>query len=413
MASITYNGVSLPFPLHTSFQQEAVYDEVGQTDRIYTKFDITVQALINTDYQSSIIAGIAANSPPSTIMKAIRQRLLQQRKQLVITSNGVDLIPAAMTGNAGTIDAKNGPQPQYCHITALTEETYLISWKVIAHYWENNTLATPNVNDPGDNVLFNRWTEDVTIDECNYSKIHRNGTFAIRSDNLSADMADDLRAEMANVSIPDGFKRESARYTVSPDGLRLHYDIVDKEVFRQPPKPAFKAEGTYRETTTLYGFNRTGTISLTLTGSKESTQTDLLNAAIQIAVFKMSTGVLGTNARLSIFQQGDIEIQLYENRVKVSMTCWMPPAVGNSTPPSNATLPENVQKIQNAWTTNRIINEEAHAGTGPPAVGLRGNTNGANWLLRAAAFYDPSIPNHSLGIDRQVTPNDGQIGTTG
>jgi hypothetical protein len=49
MSLVTYNGVVLPYPMHSQFSQEAVKDESG-TDWMYLKFDIAVQCVVSSDY---------------------------------------------------------------------------------------------------------------------------------------------------------------------------------------------------------------------------------------------------------------------------------------------------------------------------------------------------------------------------
>lgn len=412
MSSVSYGGINLPFPFHTQFDQAAVYDDVGHTDRIYTKFDIHVQCIINTNYATSISASLPANANPATIMKGIRQTLLTPRMQLQITVGGVDLIPANQGANVGTVDARNGPMPQSCAINQITETTFLVTWHVIAHYWENNTAAAPNTNNAGDNVLFNRWTETVDIDECNYSKITRKGTFTIRSDNFEANPVDVYREQMANLPIPKGCKRISSHYEVAADGLSISYQVVDQEVFIQPPSPAFKAQGKYTETTTPMGRspNRTAHCEVELTGSKTSLMSDLLGAAMIIAVNKLNTQAQLNSSQIAMMTMGKIEQELWENKVKVQIDCMLTPAVNRARPGRNRQPRQAAARdLISRFTNTRVLSRPTPETKVPPPVSVRGTAIG--WVLHAAAYYDPSLLNHKIDErTRQVTPGD-EIGT--
>ena len=98
--------------------------------------------------------------------------------------------------------------------------------------------------------------------------IIRSGKIVIRSDNVEGKIADQVRTQLAVIAIPAGYLRKSSKYTVSPDGLGLHYDIVDHEVFKKPPVPAYKSSGSYKEQTQKAGAVRYVTASVTLDASK-------------------------------------------------------------------------------------------------------------------------------------------------
>src|SRR5690606_15107838 len=114
--------------------------------------------------------------------------------------------------------------------------------------------------------------EIIEIDDRNYSRRTREGKYRIRSDNFQGQIADQFRRDLAVVSIPNGFLRKSAKYTQTPDGLGLEYHIVDEEVYKPPPAPAFKAQGSYTEEVTRGGVNRYCEVNVRLEGDKITDQ---------------------------------------------------------------------------------------------------------------------------------------------
>ncbi len=373
---------------------------------MYTKFDITVQSIINVEYLSLLAtqlldAGNPATHNPAEIMKAVRSRLLQQRKTLSYKFNDVELIPAKQSRDGsentlpGTVDAKNGPLPQSCIINTLTNTTFLITYHIIAHYWENlniNFDRMPlSINDRGHNVISNRWTESVEIDECLYTTRIREGVYFIRSDNREALIADQLRTDMAVLSVPTGFVRDSATYTVSKDGLSLTYKIVDKEVYRMPPIPAFKADGEYVESAVLYGNVRLGKVRVKLRGTKVGKQVDLLRIAMAICVkiARDRSAILTGNKLGVILKEAHMHQWLYDSIVEFSL---------------------NVQYQQGHKRTQRLAGFTRLSDVvpfsdrdGPQPEYLDRGT--ASLIIAAASYYDPSILENTLGKGILTLPN--------
>ena len=410
MSALTYNGITLPYVLTEKFSQDATYDD-SNTDWYLTTFDITVQCVLNYNMINSVAPDIAGDTQnPAAIMSVIRSRLLKPQKRLSFKFNGVELIPQSQGGLPGTVDAKNGPQPRTCILTDLTNNTFLLHYRIEANYWENNSLSTnsPNliINNQGNNVLYNRWSESVEIDGNNYSTRTREGKFIIRSDNYSGFIADQIRSQMAVVSVPNGFLRESAKYTVTPDGLGLQYHIVDKEVFKGPPAGAFKAKGKYTERATNLGATRISIAQLRLEGSKISSQSDMIRNAVFIA--RSLINQAGKNVKASSIQliEATVTRDLYENVVECYMVALL--AAGSD---KSGKAPDQVAAIAAFANMSTITpGSDAFAITLPtgnlyviPASTIppyldRGT---AGILLQAAAYYDPSLVNTKLG----PTPN--------
>jgi hypothetical protein len=447
MSILTYNGVILPYANCTQFSQEAVDDEESHTDWYCTKFDITVQSVIHYDYLATLCAGnsnlvaLLSVSPPPTVadlMKAVRVELLRRRRTLSFTFNGVQLIAQPQSGLPGSVDAKNGPMPQSCTVTALTNTSFIVTYRVVAHYWENNTLDTTNTppaagrntNNPGNAVLFNRWTERVEMDSRMYSRRSRQGKYAIRSDNSQGLTADQLRNSFATVGVSNGFLRDSSNYTLTPDGLAIQYNVVDREVFKMPPAPAYEAEGEYTEFYNRGGAIRFGEVRVKLKGAVFTPQADLLTACVNVAVNKILLGQIGATVRtqgalrsatdaVSVLEKGSIRVSLYDNEVEVRITVMFAPTgvqAGTLSSPTVGWSPGVTQQApdQNTGTAAPIISPlqrfQGIAGVRAGALvytpGSDNNTQrtppaylpygSAGILLQAAAYYDPSLTSNSL-----------------
>lgn len=396
MSVIVYNNVQLPYSHTTHFAQDVVYDDVGGVDWYCTKYDITVQCVININYLESIsaeYAGITGPDNAAAIMKRIRNDLMQPRKRLSFRFNGVDLIPED-TGGEGTIDVRNGPQPQSCTYIQLTNCTFWVVYKIIAHYWENNETDSESLdvtNRSTQPILFNRWTETITIDEAQYSVRIREGKFVIRSDNREGRTVDRYRSQMAVLSVPQGFIRESSNYTHTPDGLGLKYRITDKEVYKMPPLYSYKATGT---------FTRTGTrmtaaiiddeVTIELTGCKDRTlspQNRMIERAVAIAANKLR---LFLKANILIFAQ--VTVGLWSNTVKITARCRH--------------HRDKFRRDALAGFTGEMTNTPfCEDGAPAPTYKDRGT---ASLLLTVAAYFDPNLAASGL-VPAPITTSDNPI----
>lgn len=395
MSVLTYNGVTLPYCFHTSFRQEALYDDLGHTDWYSTKFDITVQAVINKNYAA--LLGVTAQDPAS-MMGTFRRKLLAPRQALSVKFNGVDLIPSKPSGNAGNVDTQNGPFPQSCDITLMTNTTFLVNYHIITYRWETSASTTPN------NVLFNRWTETMDIDQRNYTTRTRHGKMMIRSDNPEGWTADQLRSYMCVTGVPPGFVRQSSQYTVDPSGLALSYTIVDKEVFWAPPKPAYQAEGYFVESGTFGGAKRIGEVHVTLHGSKESKQEELIDRAIEIGMSKLilsgvqlGAGNIQNGPQTAALSGCSVKFDLYENSVTFSAKALLAP-IGGGVPG----VPGRIKNGVDAMDYKPLVSAPVGSDPGDAARAWPNNIpnhkdyGSANLLLQAAKYWDPSLAGTKL-----------------
>lgn len=384
MSLVTYNGISLPYPLTSQFSQDPVYDEEGNVDWCGTKYSISVQCVVNLQYLTAMSSNYASvtNGNASSVMDLVRRKLLQPRKTLSFTNAGIDLIPPK-AGVPGTVDIRNGPKPLSCQIFEMNSETFFLSYSIEAVYWENYSTDTQITNNRQVSpVMFNRWSETVEIDEMLMSRRTREGKYMIRSDNSNGLTADQVRVGMAVLAVPTGFTRQVSRYTITPDGLGIRYTIVDQEQFKLPPKPAYKATGQYIISSPKPGATVCfGDVYIRLEGAKSkqlSPQTQLVSVAIGIAA-----GKLGINAA-TLIESASIMTDLFNNVVEVRMRARM--SARQSTY-QGVTLGQSF--AANLTYTPGYDNQRSQRGQGP-VYWPRGT---ASLLLQAAAYYDPNVSN--------------------
>lgn len=468
MGVLTYNGVTLPYPLTTRFDQAAVMDD-SKTDFMATKYDILQQCVINLDYLDTIAPELVNpenNNNAAAVMNAIRKKLLTPRRALSYNVNGVEMIPSITGGVSlnttsativGTVDALNGPQPQSCNVTLLTNVTFLVTYHIIAHYWENVQSVDPHLNilyATGNNVLSNRWEESISYDNCMVATKHRAGKIVIRSDNVDGKIVDEVRESMAVVAVPAGFIRVSAEYKVDTSGLIMTYSITDKQVYKMPPPPAYEASGKYTETLVKNGAVKYGDFHIRLKGCNNAqfcTQDQLITVALAMATQKLAIrgfaeipqppppsaaeiivtdfynwwngtqvdiNSLNNNGkipeRFSILHRAVLSVDLFENVIDLAITCRFSKDKSRS---------QGIAGFQNAggtmtWTPYSSIKAA-------PFYTSRGTDS---ILLQAARYYDPSLRNTKLvsglmtaGVNQfidngppQVNFNNGlEVGTAG
>lgn len=401
MSVVVYNGVSLPYPLTSSFDMSAVYDE-SNTDRIYTRLNLSVECLINIAYirqiDATLVGGVTDADLPNnagSIIVAIRNKLLEPRKSLSFQCNGVELVPQKQDGITGDVDAKNGPKPKSCSIIRFTTDSFLVRYEIEAHYWEKKTntdVLFTNLNERTGSSLTCRWTESVTMDNCLVSTRVRSGYYVIRSDNVDGRRADDIRTQLAPLAVPKGFLRRKSSYKVDPDGLRVAFEVEDVEYFRKPPPPAYVAEGNYTETSTKRGAARFGEVRITLKGTVLTDQTQLLKAAFSIAGQKLrlngaKVGVIAGRPNFKLLEEASAQIDMWENKVTVAIKVRM---TGNRKRIDGIPLADGRTSI---IPMTYVPNIDAPNNPKPPSYPIRGT---ANLLLQAAKYFDPNLINHPL-----------------
>lgn len=395
MSLLTYNGVSLPYSNLTHFRCEAVYDDSG-TDYLCTKFDIGVQFLVTEDTVFMLMPDLEGRmSSPAGVLAMAHRKLLQPRKRLKFEFNGVDFIPEP-AGVDGTVDVKNGPMPQSFTPIQITNTTWLCQYHIVAHYriyYDLANLAGSQINDnlPGNVVLSHRWGERVQINDLEMTTRVRTGKFMIRSDNEEGLVADAVRRQTAVFGPPAGFLRHASEYSIDPSGLAIQYSLTDREQFRMPPDPAYRAQGEYSEEGTKADGKRIGSCWVRLWGAKDTPQWKLLSTAFGVVSATLdSKGATFFNAKphlrglvlASSFRWG-----MYDNWVEARMTVFY------------KLRPERVNGVCLVRPDATLI--PGSDGQFPERqYTARGS---AGLLLQAASYYDADIRDQGLRDDGMIT----------
>lgn len=418
MSILSYNGLTFPCNQTTKFDCVSQYDPMGSVDWICTTYTISAVCLIHLKYLDVIVASMPAGAEKTfilnsgnaaAILRSMKNIFMRPRKQLNFIVNGVDQIPSVVFGNAGTVDARNGPIPKRFDFSFVTSESILLNIQVQADYWENQLAAGSSViNNTTCPVMYNRWEETVRIDDYDLSTRTRTGSYAIRSDNSQGKIADQLRNDFAILAIPPGFLRTRREYKQSPDGLSIHYTIEDKEQKRMPPllyEPpgiiseafglpilpvgvAFHSKVTYKETTGNALAVRYGSCVVTLVGGRATTATSLAYTAIGIAVNRVIVAtdfkIGGPNTFIPLGSSFAHDRE--SNTVQFSI---------------------NVQYKQIRSRTAGIIGFTNQLALDPISPNLTGippylDRGTAGLLIQAAAYYDPDIVNNK--VSKKIPP---------
>lgn len=393
MSLIRYNGVTLPYNESTEFEITPLREDSG-TDWYISKYSLRTQCILTLDLIPILDPSLAQATSLNAagMLKCVQERLQQPRKEWIFKFGSFDMIPTKPQGVIGTVDAMNGPLPDPCRITQFTNNLFLLEWGITAHYWTNYDINPSGIganiirNLTSNAVLYNRWSESVAIDGLNYSRRTRSGMFQVASNNLQGVTVDQLRSQMAVLSIPNGFTRVSSNYAVSPDGLKLKFDIVDEEVFKPAPFPAFKADGSYKQTTTKGNGIVYGEVNVTLEGSKNTNQAVMLQNAISVATAKVAACASdGRSATLkgsgAIILGAGIEVGMWKNIVK----CWIKTQFK-----SNRSLLYGLSGIK------RTVTSTPSSDQNPLRVPPFKDRGTAALLLQAATYYDPNLANTML-----------------
>jgi hypothetical protein len=420
MSVVIYAGIQLPYSNSTQFAQRAIYEE-SNTDRILTEFDISVQCLISSTYAALLnprLGNVTGN--PADFMAWIRQKLLTTKQRLQFLVNGVDLIPNVQTGNPGIVDAYNGPLPQHCELTQLTDTLFVMNYRILAKYWENNNGDLPSVpvtgtNNPGGYILYNRWTESIRIDQNNYTVRTRSGKFAIRSDNVGGFIADQLRSQMAVVGTPENFIRTRNEYKVDPSGLILAYVQEDTEVYKMPPFPAFTADGSITLSATNIGAQWFADVHVHLVGSAITNQISLIRAGFFICTDKVARVCANQPGNPSFIPlSASVTEDLWKNEVTLDMRFRIPKTSLRILAVAGQQGAPNPNDINSYFLASFVglDNFTPISDPVPPLINPRPNYlvyGTAGLLLRAASYYDPSIvgvllSSPNVAIENGVVP---------
>lgn len=403
---ITYDGISLPYNENTKFTQEVVYDEFSKTDAVAVKFIVETTFVLSTHFlqllapkifEASDAAQLSYNA--ADLVVALGYRLRRPRRAFSLKFGATELVPSPE--GAGTVDADNGPKPIHFKYNQLTPEAFVCEYKIEATYVDTRRVGDSKIDvvqkadNAGGGVLFHRWEESVSIDDCQYTKRTRKGRLTIRSDNPDAITPDKLRDDMVVLSVPDGWVRESSEYAVSSNGLSLDYTVTDRELYEKLPKGAYKAEGYYKESGR--GWNsalRFAECYVRLHGSATTSQFELLLTAIRIVGVKLDQAGAKIGQAIkpgAIAQQVEAKVDLYNNIVEYRIA---------------ARYTSGKRQIKKLSVLRDAILQPPTGGQASKPYNVRGTSK---LFLQAASYWDPLLDDHNLTKGKLFEKNDEPV----
>jgi len=260
---LRYNNVEIFNCRIREFRQEVVYDESG-TDYLYTRFSISVEGIVGA-HEHSPGTWLVSERNGDPVDRGTAQKRLEdlfialreprKRLQLLVRAIRVDggrveiedrpildIHPADTANEYVLRDFRNGPQPKELRIlSVISSRLCTISWQV-----ESCALQAPSDADQraathgwpqGESsplILSNRWAIDESFDSnFQITRTIRGTLVQSRPFNLSARVA----RFYCWPPLEPGFRRESARFSYREDGLRLDYEITDRQIKDAAPWP--------------------------------------------------------------------------------------------------------------------------------------------------------------------------------
>ena len=298
MAEFAYNGIVMELVKTRMIGREPIRSPDG-TDIMYVKHTFDIDAVYNPEATSYGFGedGEAVQQPgflPVTTDAAIRQQLMSPRQQLIYAVNDTILLESPYPGS--TTDAWVGPMPISCNVREIIgTKTFLISYRI--ETWVNECQsADSSSRDP---IVSSRYQVNHSVDRQRLTTITSTGVTVFRMDGLesAAQGADHYRNKCLPPK-PDGFQRQAIDIKVTPDGSKLLWQVVNKEMIvflgdKQLNKYGvewFEAVYTQRANPPESGDNDrqsifvTGIFNCRVVGNKDALKLNLITFAVALAV---------------------------------------------------------------------------------------------------------------------------------
>ena len=346
---VYYNGVWLRNVLTKQFDQSVEYDPSG-TDRLYTKFNITVESFVSDDvvnYNGSCLGGFFATNDQKIQeqnggsaqqkMKLLHALLTRPRaefryitgEEVIVAANAEAQSFSNSDGSprifTNTTDLNNGPKPRSVSVTqVIGNRCFRVSFSIevcvtICEYDTDSLNKYFNPQFAERKLLSNRFSIEET----------RDGNFLnTRTIVGRARVAHialwglDIRYLVLPVLFP-GYKRESVHFAHGDNGLDLAYRITDKQRHAAPPWPAIDFAGTHTEGSGIAGTVSEGSISVRMVGEPGCAKRALLSAAVAVAESRIGkigkTGLTGQVNPSVLVNHIQITDALHDNVIELNM----------------------------------------------------------------------------------------------
>jgi len=278
---------------------------------------------------------------PGDCFVNIRSCLSKKRQKLIIKevdpvyANDLTILESPQAANDvigrpedATVDANYGPEPGDFSAIQMQPDTWIVHFSITTWLYEccQNELNTGDTPNP---ITSNRWADSVSIDENFYTTYTRKGTMQFRADAFTARGADIWRNFItASCPLKTGFLRTKSDYALASDGLRIDYNIEDREQYAMPLPPATKFDGDYKITTNK-GVIFFEEATVRAWSSKNQQKSALAQMAITVILQRLRGNSPTLKAAGKIIRDGTFKDKINENYVEMSIKVFNKKVAGN------------------------------------------------------------------------------------
>lgn len=221
---VQYGNIRLNIVAIQDYKREPIYADRDKTHYLYTRHTLSINATVFPD------PGMFAHADLShlTVVEfdaILRHHLTLPRQLLTYVVGGFLLLGSPIL--PAEVDCTNGPKVLHCSIKKVNG---LLSASVDFTI-QTDLNETLDYGAPPYKMLSNSYSMEHIIDHDFYTTRKINGIAHFRADFVALEgKAVDGYREMLNLPSPVGFKRDMTKCRMHPDGNKLEYSFLDREV---------------------------------------------------------------------------------------------------------------------------------------------------------------------------------------
>lgn len=302
-----FGTIQLGFVKTTNYQELTEFDPAGVNVTL-VRHRITVRGVLARNLIPAESGEIAGD-----VLARLRRYILRARRYLLYGIAGKKIVEVGSSASPDNpdlnIDAANGPKCLWVTATDIAEGGIVIEASFEA--------ALVPCSGTARGILAHTFNQKEDYDSAGYCTVTTMGTIVTRSD-LRQDATQLLKD--ANVpQIRDGYKRLSKSFMLSDNGLKLTYQITDREYPNRPPEGAIEADGQFAIVTGAGGNGAYANVDVSLSGFKEVPQRKLYLLAVEIILAKTKV-IRAVDPKTKAPSQISLTVtqDLFENRMKAS-----------------------------------------------------------------------------------------------
>lgn len=243
---VAVNDITMEIVHYNRVEREAVYNR-AKTTYLYTRWTFDLICQYNpaaTTYNGSIPM-FAGQLPTQAVGRtagltdaSLRHWLMQPRGRLNVDMGGAtNWIRSPMDGY--TVDARNGPEPEFCNIiTVHGDKTITVHYRITT--WVNECSNRRSVSP----LLSHTWTRRVDVDQDHFSTLVTDGEAIFRVDELARNgWHPDMFRNALMHPVPSNCQRYGIQVVANEDRTGVTYSFIDQELAFNL---AFVSQGTTR-----------------------------------------------------------------------------------------------------------------------------------------------------------------------